>query len=484
MSLKLIKGRNGKLRKTWHGKVTVDGKTKVVNLGVPIRGTIPSSLRKLGDPQFEKSRGIAQEKLNQFTQNASDKRQAQRTLETLYEIQSGQKVEYVKLSELKERWRSRPGISVTEGYLKGCDAIFKRFEAFCKKFHPGVESLHQVTQPIAEEYAQFLSEKLAPKTVRSHIVILKGAHEKFSQFANNPFKTIKTKVPDNQQIHRKALTVEELARLIEVAEQFDPELVDGIRCCAYTGLRKGDAVKLLWESVEETCLRVQTSKTGAEVVIPIFPPMREVLDRNRDNDSEFVFPKLASIHETDPSELTKRFKKLALLMDPDAQSLPVKPDNEVLREGLKYIKESIPLSRRDRVRDNFMRYMAGDSYVDISNETGRHKSAISYDLNSVQEGIGCRVIRRKNGETIRNNLQRTRKTRKQGVRSGSKVDWHCLRTTFASIALENGMSEGNLLSITGHTSMQTVIKHYRQIKEKERNREYEKMPAFFTGSDT
>ena len=56
MSLELRKSSNW-----WYGVFVVNGRKTIVNLGVPITGKRPPKRTMLGDDEFERSRGRAQE---------------------------------------------------------------------------------------------------------------------------------------------------------------------------------------------------------------------------------------------------------------------------------------------------------------------------------------------------------------------------------------------------------------------------------------
>ena len=60
MPLELRKDRNGKIRNHWYGRYEANGKRYCVNLGVEVRGKIPTSLKQFGDIAFERSRAEAQ----------------------------------------------------------------------------------------------------------------------------------------------------------------------------------------------------------------------------------------------------------------------------------------------------------------------------------------------------------------------------------------------------------------------------------------
>ena len=138
MGLEFRRGRDGEFLPNWYGRVEVDGKSKVVNLKVKVRGQRPPTRRQQGDALFEASREQAQDRFDEFQADARDKGSAAHLTKRLIQFKTGRKVEYVKLGDLAERWRllgreNQP----TESWLAWCDTIFRRFAESvpCKYLH-------------------------------------------------------------------------------------------------------------------------------------------------------------------------------------------------------------------------------------------------------------------------------------------------------------------------------------------------------------
>lgn len=70
-------------------------------------------------------------------------------------------------------------------------------------------------------------------------------------------------------------------------------------------MRRGDCCLLKWKDVDlkNGFITVKTAKTGQTVDIPIFPLLREELERARGitEHSEFCFPEAAVMYQTNPA---------------------------------------------------------------------------------------------------------------------------------------------------------------------------------------
>ena len=100
MPLELRKDRNGKIRNHWYGRYEANGKRYCVNLGVEVRGKIPTSLKQFGDIAFERSRAEAQLKLKHLIEEVHSTKNASDLLKRAYEISQGVKVKEVPLDDL------------------------------------------------------------------------------------------------------------------------------------------------------------------------------------------------------------------------------------------------------------------------------------------------------------------------------------------------------------------------------------------------
>ena len=76
MGLRILKDTDGKPRATWYGRISVKGKRRDANLGVPIEGTIPMSDQGTpvwtvkGDAAFERSKRAAQKAFRKWRTEA------------------------------------------------------------------------------------------------------------------------------------------------------------------------------------------------------------------------------------------------------------------------------------------------------------------------------------------------------------------------------------------------------------------------------
>ena len=144
---------------------------------------------------------------------------------------------------------------------------------------------------------------------------MRGAFRRFLPVGvANPFAAILTKTKGNagaDMIHRKPFTADELKALLAAAngDDFMGGLITAAAC---TGMRRGDVCGLRWSAVDLAggMLAVKTSKTEAEVEIPIFRPLQSVLEDRKGNGKEYVFPEAARMLAENPDGLTWRFKKI------------------------------------------------------------------------------------------------------------------------------------------------------------------------------
>lgn len=501
MGLEFRRGRDGEFLPNWYGRVEVDGKSKVVNLKVKVRGQRPPTLRQQGDALFEASREQAQDRFDEFQADARDKGSAAHLTKRLIQFKTGRKVEYVKLSDLAERWRllgreNQP----TESWLAWCDTIFRRFaESLPCKY------LHEVTPQHVNKYAETLRGSFTRRTARGALSLLRSAFARLLPVgASNPFESgisRKSDKVEGETVHRRPLIAQELVTLFETART-DPFLYPLTICAACTGMRIGDVCQLRWQSVDTRggVIAVRTSKTGKSVEIPIFKPLMEILQvaLTAKGDSPYVWPDAALMYSQNRYGIVYRGKSLfarAFAKQAKETAPPVVGTNGVdtLKESLTQVCAAVTAanfepSKCERILDSLSRYAQGQSYRQIEAETGRPRGQISEDL---KEAERVSEIRFRNGKAkaskrdIKTLIGDTRQGRREGhgKLSASLLGWHSLRGTWATLALSAGIPVETVKLVTGHGTANTVLKfYYNPQREHLRSVLGEKLPEVLTGS--
>lgn len=480
MGLEIRRGRGGELRKHWYGSyVDSNGKRRVIALTEPLPVKhFPGSLRETGDAIFEASRARAQKELETFQTEARHKGRADHLTERLIQSKTGRGVEYVRLADLPAAWRglrreTKPG----EPWLKWCDTVFARFAAAVP-----CEYLHEVTPEQAAAYVETLRGGFTRRTANGAASLLRSAFGRLLPLGTqNPFAAeIAGRGNDaaGETIHRRPLTAEELARLFEAARP-DHFLYPLTVCAALTGLRIGDVCLLRWQSVDLRggFVAVRTSKTGAVVEIPIFRPLREVLETALADraESPYVWPDAAGMYKKNRYGIVYRGKSLfartfAETAGNGTETPAVASGRADLAEALPEASEAVrgagfADSKRDRILDSLKRYASGQSYRQIEAETGRHRAQVSEDLREAERLTGLRLRRGgavRGGRAVRDLIGATRAGRPGGAGklSASVLGWHSLRATWATLALSAGIPVETVKLVTGHATANTVLKFY------------------------
>ncbi len=504
MGVTLKRQRDGETwRPYWYGEYTEsNGKRKVVNLGVRWTGIPPESLRLPGNADFESSREKAEEKLARYTEEAGRKGRAEHLTERLIESKTGRAVQYVRITQLPERWRNLGReAEATEAHLVNCDAHFRRFAVFMETRNPSSGFLYEVTPEDAAAFVEHLRKLLAASTAQYGVRLLSKSFSRFLPTgAENPFAAFVGRRGKSKSatIHRKPFTPHELKALLDVARAYDKANGSGelhmyplIVTAACSGMRRADVCGLRWKNVSfaEGMLTVKTSKTGETAEIPLFRPLRAVLKNRKRDRSGLVFPEAARLLRESPKALTWRFKKIVAEALDDTQDVtstpPLRvPPAKVETEGSAAIAENFPKgARRERIERNFRRYCAGESVRQIEKKTRVPRVTVSADLHAVQDLIGKPFMPSTPKASMTAAVARlTRVNRKQGQKAASIRDWHALRTTWISLALSAGVPVELVRRVTGHATVEVVLQHYfRPDREQFRAALTDAMPGILTG---
>lgn len=503
MGLELRRERNGELRPYWYGSFVENGKRRIVNLGIRWDGNPPETLLSKGDTEFEISRALAKDRLKRHQTKSKEKGQAQHLTRRLIESKTGRAVEYVKLADLPAKWRglgreNKP----TEAWLKWCDTIFGRFADAVP-----CEFLHEVTPEQATAYIEGLRKDFTRRTANGAAQLLKSAFARLLPLGtSNPFGgEITRRGTDTgaEVIHRRPLTAPELAALFETARP-DPFLYPLTVCAALTGMRIGDVCLLAWKSVDlrDEVIAVRTSKTGKGVEIPIFQPLRKVLETalaDKVQDAVYVWPEAARMYKANRYGITYRGKALfARAFSKTSQSshkaADLASERTDLADVLPKVSEAVAGhfdgAKRDRILDTLTRNANGQSYRQIEAETGRQRGQTSEDLHEAERVTGLNL---RQGATLATNRDlktligatRQKRLEGKGKLSASLLGWHSLRSTWATLALSAGIPVETVKLVTGHGTANTVLKYYyNPQREHLRAVLGDKLPAVLTGKQT
>lgn len=483
-----VRRKNGKVIRTWYGSyVDAAGKRKVVPLA-SIRGKMyGEKVNSGGDADFLLSRKEAEDEMQRLTEEAKCGRIDKKTALTLYSVRTGTRMvstDLAKLPELADNYES--GRRITDEWKSWKRKVIVDFSAW------SIANKYKVALDIDRKCAQAYLKKLytmdddgkvmtASTIRRCKAVLAEIFDHALPEGAPNPWRSrdVRVEVADGDiEYNRVPLSPAEVVEVLKAAEG-DGLAHDLIACALSTGLRRGDVCRLKWSCVDlkEKRLTLTTGKTGTELCLPILPLLHGVLlqrkKASKKNDV-FVFPEAEQLVREHPDQITWRVKKVfALAFSPDTVLAPHADERDL--ERLTDVFEAVSGAvcravmsegKRTRFLDVLSRYSQGQSYRVIKEETGIHKATISEYLHEAEQLSGHHFLkdaRRTGGvkEAIRNT---TRVNRTMGNRMASKYDFHALRTTFVTLALSAGIGVEILKALTGHATVEIVMRHYFKPK--------------------
>ena len=157
----------------------------------------------------------------------------------------------------------------------------------------GDKTFEEISQMDVDRLRIRMAKSLKPQTVKNVLAILK----RLSFFAIDrrlsaglPFRI---KMPKVNNLKTEFLTEEQLRRLLKAIEE-DPHPYAGklLLIALYTGLRRGEIVKLEWPDIdfERNLIRIRDPKSGQDSTIPLNDAARAVLESLPKTESSFVFP--------------------------------------------------------------------------------------------------------------------------------------------------------------------------------------------------
>ena len=499
--------KNGKPIRMWYAQFTVKGKRITRSTDVPIRGKMPVSclVSDEGDEEYEKSRAEAKAAAKEIQESMiKGLETAPSTLaKAAYADLTGDEPSSVRVKDLLEKFKET---------LKGkSKATLKRQEKNTKYKEKNIADFidwwkttkrsvmlpaFRITEDEAIGYVQHLKRRdsrggrFTTRTIQVKIATLaktldiKGV---LPAGFRNPFRSIPQieKEPGEESVSRKYLSEEECDLLVEKTKAFDPLLYDLIVTSLSTSMREGDVCRLQWKSIDldkkwnlagrqhTGSIKVKTEKTGEEIELPIFAGLRVILERRlteRKPKQIHVFPE--ALKPLEKGEITRRMKKALVnalgehkgVFIEDAIPADSADLGKDLEDILKAIQESDLWEGKKEVYCEYVRqYAEHRSLRKMQAVYGCPRSTLSKAFHRIEGIIGKPILPRTTAKRV--GMKKavallTRTERKIGKRSASIYDFHCLRTTFATLSFKNGVPLDYIALFTGHRCIATLRNHY------------------------
>ncbi len=490
--------------KNWYGRFRDGKQIRQFRLETEIKGRRPARLSDKGDREFENSRVDALAEFRSEVRKLQGDPIAERMVQRLAVIKTGREIEFAKMIDLPALWsklprRRKPG----ERYASQCQVTLKRFAEFVAQVQPSAKEFVTVTPETCTRFMESEIERgVSPKTWNDTLKLLRTTfrhlHPQLTD-GSNPFSSLVTR--ETETVNREPYSVDEMALILEASEN-DPFIRPIIVTGMCTAMRRGDCCLLTWKDVDlkEGFITVKTSKTGEMVDIPMFGVLRDLLAEAYAKAVEsmpetrrglkqapegFAFPEQAAMYQKTPDGITWRVKKVIAhaFMMKSVKAGDILPDgepDEVRRLAGMYLDGLGSTPCASRMRRTFDLYMNGMNADQVAVETGQSKATVSNHLNEIESNIKQAFIRGKVRLEKKDVVQRVRL---QGKRRASIRDFHSFRVTWITIALAAGVPLEIVQRVTGHKTVDVVLKHYFRPGRDDFRRTLENaMPRLFMGS--
>lgn len=483
MTLQLRRKKDGSLAsRYWYADFRVRGQRRIVALKVPVEGKLPDREGKGGDADFYKSKGKAQHVHDETVRDAHTKAGADKLVERVLELKTGERFKSVPLSKLPKAWEAIPRKREPKPeHVENRLAILGRFVKYVQKHHPKVKTLVDVTKDAVKGFMDAEHERgLSDTTWNAYLELLRSTFRHLEPGANGYRKYLAV-IPTKsvEPIHRHPFTADDITAIMEAAKD-DALMRPLIVTALCTAMRRGDCALLKCSSVDMDAgfITVKTSKTGETVEIPIMPMLRNELGlaagvKDGAKDA-YVWPEAAAMYQHNADGLNVRLRAILRragfvdaetadkMKNGERPTLPTLPSAELLQRGLETI-DSKPMNedRRQRLRQIYTRYMDGQSVKQVASAMQISTAMVSGLLNKVERAIGVAVIRRPGADLpaqVRGVIHAAGAG--QRLKRGSLRGWHSFRTTFITLALSAGLPMELVRRVTGHTTVDVVLKHY------------------------
>lgn len=504
MGLKILKADDGGARPTWYARFTRNGQKVNINLGVPIRGTIPVSISEdgkqqfnlaaRGDDAFEQSRAaalVALEKMEAVAKTTGDT-QAVKDAKTAdiqkryYRARTGKSIQGVRLADLPALWAAQKrSYTPTEGWKDAVSTWFERFATTAARLAAAngkrCETVDEITPEIVTGWFDEIKKAFAWETVTKQMSLMRNAYARYSTGnERNPFADVimRNRETANARKPHKPLIGAELERLFDYSRE-NPAVYPLIVTAACTGMRIGDCCNLKWSDVDlhGGFIDCTTRKAGVRASIPIFGRLCEVLTERAAiscedaHPSAYVFPAAAAMYKANPTAIyrdAKPFFARAVFGD-DCEDTPAEVDeagNMIAPPSLESVIDGARFAeaKRNRLLEVNKRFRTGTPSKDIAAALGVPRSQVSMDLREIEKLTG-ETLRPRAAATAKRKsaldlIDKTRERREIGKRAASIYGYHSLRATFVVLATEAGVPLADIARVVGHTTTDMTMEYF------------------------
>ena len=169
--------------------------------------------------------------------------------------------------------------------LAGKKQVCRVFLEYMKMVFPEVVEVRHLTRYHTEKYLDYLRRDHSSSTYNNRLCVLREVHRNIMERAaakSNPWDGFPLRADDSHT--RRELTIEELARLVDMASREGSEWRTLFGIAMYTGMRLGDCCKLTWSEVDivRSIIQKIPEKTkkyrkGRPVTIPIHKVLADLL---------------------------------------------------------------------------------------------------------------------------------------------------------------------------------------------------------------
>ena len=221
----------------------------------------------------------------------------------------------LKLADAWEAYEASPlRRDLAPATMEGKKQVCRKFLEYMNKVFPEVVEVRHLARYHTENYLNYLRKDHSASTYNNRLCVLREVHRTLMKRAaakENPWEGFPLRADDSHT--RRELTIEELARLVDMASREGPEFRTLFGIAMYTGLRLGDCCKLTWAEVDivRSIIQKVPEKTkkyrkGRPVTIPIHKVLADLLMQTPiERRTGYVLPTIGPWAASGPSGMGK-----------------------------------------------------------------------------------------------------------------------------------------------------------------------------------